>query len=86
MRVLIAAGLLFLLGTVGWWVANGAHRGWTQTSIPVEKVDPITEIEFTEYTKGLRPGVDVLFGGCAIGAGLLVSGWCLGRRKQKSTS
>ena len=49
------------------WVALGANTAWTKNSISIVKVDPITEIEFTEYQKGFVPGVDFL------GAGLIGS-------------
>lgn len=62
------------------WLATGAHRGWTQTSVPVEKQDEVTGLTWREYQKRFRPGVDFLAAGLA-GSGLLAGlGWFLGRR------
>ncbi|MCZ7639086.1 MAG: hypothetical protein M5U12_25370 [Verrucomicrobia bacterium] len=56
---------LLALGTLTFWLATGAHRGWTRTSVAVEKTDEITGLTYREYESRFVPGVDVL------GAGLL---------------
>lgn len=69
-KALKILALLLLLATIGLWAGLGAHRGWTQTKIPVERIDPVTEIKFTEWQPGFKPGVDVLALGVG-GAGVL---------------
>jgi hypothetical protein len=43
---LLALALLF--GGVGFWLATGAHRGWTKTSVAAKTVDDVTGIEAIE--------------------------------------
>lgn len=50
--------LIFALCVILAWYGLGANRGWTKTALAIKKVDPVTEIEFTEYQKGFLPGVD----------------------------
>jgi hypothetical protein len=54
------------------WLAAGANRGWTKTSVEVRTLDEVTGIEGISYRKKFLPGVDFLgaaFGGCAVLAG-----------------
>lgn len=74
----VAAGVAVL--TVVTWLATGAHRGWTHTSVPVEKLDEVTGLTWREYQKRFRPGVDFLAAGLVIAGGLAGLGWILGRR------
>jgi hypothetical protein len=69
-RTLQILGLLLALGAVLFWLANGANRGWTKTSVPVKAVDAVTGIENVEYHPGFVPGVDFL-GALLLGAILL---------------
>ena len=57
----LAAGLV--------WLAAGANRGWTKTSVPVKTLDEVTGIEGIGYKKQFVPGLDFL------GAGLLGAGF-----------
>lgn len=59
-RILALAGAL---GCLTWWLAAGANRGWTKTSIPVKAVDVVTGIESVTYERRFAPGVDFLGGG-----------------------
>jgi hypothetical protein len=45
------------------WISLGAHMGWSQTRIPVERTDAVTAITFTEYEERFLPGVDFLAAG-----------------------
>ena len=36
--VLAWTALLTLIGTVGFWWAKGAHRGWSQHRVPVAEI------------------------------------------------
>jgi hypothetical protein len=62
--------LAILAGSVVFWVAKGAHRGWSQNRVPVPQVDEITGIEYVTYEERFVPGVDWLVGG--IGAAVVV--------------
>lgn len=64
-RTLQILALLVLLITVGAWLATGANRGWTKTSVAVKTLDPVTGIDGISYQKKFLPGVDLL------GAGVL---------------
>ena len=67
---LLAVVMLLAAGTA--WLATGANRGWTKTSVMVKTLDPVTGIEGITYEKKFLPGVDFLgaaWGGAAVLAG-----------------
>ncbi len=73
--ILVLVGALITLSVCAWWASNGAHRGWTKTSVAIHKVDEITEIPYVEYEKRLVPGIEfpvlsIMFGGLLVGIGL----------------
>jgi hypothetical protein len=84
MKKALPAGslILFALGLV-LWIATGANRGWTKTSVPIKKVDEVTGIEGIEYQKRFVPGLDFL-GAAWLGSGIL-GGVSLFIRKKPST-
>jgi hypothetical protein len=53
-----------------WWLAQGANRGWTKTSVPVRTLDEVTGLEGITYRKQFVPGLDFL-GAALLGAGAL---------------
>ncbi len=61
----VAAGLI--TAALVFWVATGAHPGWTRTSEAVRTLDPVTGIEGITYEKKFVPGVDFLAGALAVG-------------------
>ncbi len=69
-RTLQILALLVLLITVGGWLAAGANRGWTKTSVEVKTLDPVTGIEGISYQKKFLPGVELLGAG-VLGAAVL---------------
>lgn len=69
-RSLLVLTIVIDLAVIGVWFALGAHLGWSMTQVPVKKIDPVTEIEFTEYDHRFVPGVDFLAAGL-IGSGTL---------------
>jgi hypothetical protein len=69
--LVVAAGLT--------WLATGANRGWTRTSVPVKTLDAVTGIEGIDYHKQFVPGLDFL-GGAMLGAGFLAGTSFLFRR------
>jgi uncharacterized membrane protein YraQ (UPF0718 family) len=60
---LIAA--ICLAGVIGLWVTLGAEKGWTKTSVPIQKTDEITGIEYPVFENRFVPGLDFLVAGCA---------------------
>ncbi len=58
--VLRILALAFSTGALAAWLAGGANRGWSKTSVPVMKLDEVTGIEGIEYQKRFVPGVDFL--------------------------
>lgn len=78
LAMLVAAAALIT------WVATGAHRGWTQTSVAVRTVDEVTGLEAVTYEPRLVMGVELL-GGTLAGAALLGGAAQLFRRKTNTT-
>ena len=67
---LLAVLVVLVAGTT--WLATGANRGWTKTSVPVKTLDEVTGIEGITYQKKFLPGVDFLavaFAGALVLAG-----------------
>jgi hypothetical protein len=77
---LVAA--MLAAGSVIFWAAAGANRGWTKTSVPRKTVDEVTGIEGVSYEKRFVPGVDLL-GAALAGAGILAGASFLFRTKPK---
>jgi hypothetical protein len=82
-RPLQTIAALLALGALGCWVATGAHRGWTQTSVPKKTVDEVTGIEAVAYEKRFIMGVDLL-GGAWLGAAVLAGASLLFHKKNKT--
>jgi hypothetical protein len=58
--------LAILLAALGYWLALGANRGWTKTSVPIKTLDDVTGIEGVTYQKQFIPGVEFLAGAGAV--------------------
>lgn len=80
-KILQIIALLIALATVVIWLATGANRGWTKTSVMVKTPDPVTGIEGISYEKKFLPGVDFL--GAAFGGAVLLAGVSFFFRKSK---
>ena len=83
-RILQRMAVLVLLAAGATWLATGANRGWTKTSVVVKTLDPVTEIEGISYQKKFLPGLDFL-GGSALLAGLLGGTSLFFRKKNQPT-
>jgi polyisoprenoid-binding protein YceI len=81
-RVIRLSALVLALVAVSWWLAAGANRGWTKTSVPKRTVDEVTGIEAIEYQQGFIPGLE-LVSAALLGAGAL-AGLSLFMRTNKS--
>ncbi len=84
-KILQLLAALVLLATVITWLATGANRGWTKTSVPVKTLDEVTGIEGITYKKQFLPGVDFL-GAAALGAAALAATSLFFRNKNKPTN
>ena len=80
-KMLQLLAVLELVAAGGIWLATGANRGWTKTSVAVKTLDPVTEIEGITYRKSFLPGVDFL-GASALVAGLLAGTSIFFRNKK----
>jgi hypothetical protein len=69
-RALQLLAAMVILAAAITWMATGANRGWTKTSVPVKTLDPVTGIEGITYQKKFIAGVDFL-GAAFIGAAVL---------------
>ena len=81
-RILQLLAVLVLLAAGATWLATGANRGWTKTSVAVKTLDPVTGIEGISYQKKFIAGVDFL--GAAFGGAVLLAGASLFFRKPKT--
>ena len=81
-RTLRLIALALLAGSIVFWAAAGANRGWTKTRIPKKIVDPTTGLEGVQWQKEFVPGVDFL-GAAFLGAGVLTGISFLYRPKPK---
>ncbi len=71
------------VGSVIFWAAAGANRGWTKTQVPIYTTDEVTGITGpTSYKNKFVPGVDFL-GAALIGAGALAGASFVFRTKPK---
>ncbi len=67
LRVLAA---LVFIAALGFWLAQGANRGWTKNQVPVKIVDEVTGIEGVRWERRFVPGVEFLGAG-VVAAGIL---------------
>ena len=76
----ILAALLAVVVIAGWLVA-GANKGWTKTSVPVQRTDEITGITVDEYQKRFVPGLEILGAGLFLAAVLAGGSFLFGAKK-----
>lgn len=68
------AALAVVAVTLAVWAANGAHLGWTQTSVVEMQIDEITGIEYPVRRDDFVAGVEVLGAGFLLAAALSSAG------------
>lgn len=83
-RILQWLAVLAAVAALGTWVATGAHRGWTQTSVAVKTVDEVTGIEGVRYEPRFVMGVELL--GAALGGAAALGGLALLFQKKTKTA
>jgi hypothetical protein len=77
--------LFLFMAAMVLWLAAGANRGWTKTTVPVKRTDEITGITVDDYQKRFVPGVDFL-GAALLGSAILAGASFLIRKSQTQTS
>lgn len=77
-----AVAALIAIAALATWLATGAHRGWSKTSVQKMTVDEVTGIESPSYEKKFVAGVDFL--GAALFAAAATAGVSLLIRKKQS--
>ena len=80
-KVLRTLAWLLLVAALALWLATGANRGWTKTSVPVKRTDEVTGLTVDDYQKRFVPGIDFL-GAALLGSGVLAGASFLFRNKQ----
>lgn len=76
--------LVLAVAALGSWLATGANRGWTKTSVPVRQTDDVTGITVDVYQKRFVPGVELL-GAALVGSAALYGASFLFRKNQTQT-
>jgi hypothetical protein len=84
-KILQILALVVLLAAGVTWLATGANRGWTKTSVPVTTLDAVTGIEGITYQSKFLPGVDFL-GAAFVVAAALAGTSLLFRNKNKTNN
>jgi len=69
-KALRIIAVVLVAGTVAFWAAAGANRGWTKTRVPKKVMDEVTGLEGIQWEHRFVPGVDFL-GAALVGAGVL---------------
>ena len=75
--------LLIAASTLALWIAGSAHRGWTKTSVAIEKTDEVTGLVYREYEKRFVPGVDALAAGLGLAVILGGASWVVARLQRR---
>jgi len=70
------AGLAIAVVTLALWFFGGMNRGWTKTSVMVERPDPvIPELTQRTWERRFLPGLEFLAGGLLLGGALAASAY-----------
>ena len=84
-KTLNLISLVVVVAAVVTWLATGANRGWTKTSVVVKTLDPVTGIEGITQQDKFLPGVDFLGAAAAMSA-ILAGSALLFRNKTTTTT
>jgi len=69
-RSLRFTGLAIAALVVAFWLLSGADRGWTKTSVTIQKTDEVTGLEYPVIENRFVPGVEFLALGTLAGLAL----------------
>jgi len=84
-KTLRLLALAVVLAAAGMWLATGASRGWTKTSVAKKTLDEVTGLEGITYEKRFVAGLDFL-GAAGLGAGVLAGASFLFRKPSTITN
>ena len=84
-RILLIAALLVALATLSVWLATGAHRGWTKTSVTAVEIEPVTGLENPVQKKQFVMGVELLGVGLAAATALAGASFFFKPKSNKPT-
>ena len=84
-RLLLISGGVLVSVAMLMWLATGANRGWTKTSIPVKVVDEVTGLEGIHYQQRFVPGLDFL-AAAGLGGVVLAGASLFFRKHQQNKS
>lgn len=84
-KIFLLVALLVALATLGAWLATGAHRGWTKTSVTVIEIEPVTGLENPVQKKQFVMGVELLGTGLAAAAVFAGASFFLKPKSNKPT-
>src|SRR4029077_2936783 len=77
------AAMILVTAAFSFWLARGANRGWTKTSVSIRTLDPVLGFEGITYEQRFVPGVEFL-ATAALGAAILGgSSLLVGRKRVK---
>ena len=68
------------------WLALGANRGWTKTTVTRWQKDPVTEIDGPVIEKKFVPGIDLLVVALAGVLALFAASLFVSKNKNKSVT
>lgn len=80
----VALGIA-VVGVV-FWLFGGPNLGWTRTSVPISRKDPVTELEYIEWQKNFVPGVDFAGASVALAGLVFAASWLAKARPQNQRS
>ena len=81
-KTLRLVATILVVGSIAFWLAAGANRGWTKTHVPRKVVDEVTGLEGVQWQNKFVPGVDFL-AAAFLGAGILAGISFFVRTKSK---
>ena len=85
-KALLSAALVIALGGSATWLTTGAHRGWSQTSVPTMQVDEVTGIATPVYEDRFVAGMDFLGAALLIAGVLAISSFLIRKSKNNISS
>ena len=64
--------LAILVAVLALWFFGGMNRGWTQTTVAVDRVDEVTDQKYKTWEKRFLPGIEFLAGGIVVSGTLVL--------------
>lgn len=74
--------LFLIVGATAFWISTGSHKGFSKNRVEIEKIDPITQIEYVDYEERFIMGVEYLALACGLGLFSFGLSFAFGRRPK----